>query len=181
MTSVDIVSELAHTCQQRPVMTRLQALGVPRPVLTTPLGIDGLFGVSRVRTYQDGSYEPAEDGVGAIIIAVIEHDELSDLLAFCTTDPSRWWLRLGLAVYLGEEHADYAALLHEPLRLFNSPLSWLRAGCDGAVVLDWRFGPSSLFEVSEIVTEDLQHGEQVEQRLRELDPAFPRVTIPRAA
>ena len=177
MTSVDLIGELECTTQQTAAKRWFQGEGVPRPMLTTCLGIDGMFGVSRVRTYQDGSYEPAEDGVGAIIIGVIEYDELVDLLAFRTTDPSRWWLRLGLAVYLGEEKVDYAAFMGTSLRLFSTPLSWLRAGCTGSVILDWRFGRSLLFDVSEIIPENLQHGEEVERRLRQRDPALPRISI----
>ena len=178
MRTVDLIAELKSTTQQPAAMRWFVGKGVPRPMLTTCLGIDGMFGVSRIRIDADGTYEPAEDGIGAIVMGVIEHNELSDLLAFCTAAPSRWWRRLGLAVYLGEEKVDYAAFMKTPLRLFRTPVNWLRAECEGAVVLDWRFGRSALFDVSRIGAEDLDHREEIKRRLRDRDPILPRIIVP---
>ena len=178
MSMFDLIGELECTTQQTAAKRWFLDEGVPRPMLTTCLGIDGMFGVARVRIDADGTYEPAEDGVGAIVVAVIEHNELSDLLAFRTTDPSRWWLRLGLAGYLGEAVVDYAAFMSMSLRLNRSPLSWLQAGCNGAVVLDWRFASSALLNVPEIAAEDIEHGEEIERRLLKFSPVLPRIVVP---
>jgi hypothetical protein len=173
----DLFAELARTRQQRDVMEKLRCAGVPRWALTTPLGINCGFGVDRFDVRQDGTYQLSETGPGAIIMVVMEHNDLADLLAWRLLEPGRWWLRRGLGVFLGEEAVGRAAFLHEPLAVYRSPLSWLRGGCDGAVVLDWRFAQSMLLEVSEIVAEDLAHGEEIERRLRERAPAPPRITV----
>ncbi len=73
----------------------------------------------------------------AFLQPVVAYDELVDLISWRPTDPTTWHLRLGHAVLLGEERADRAALFDEPIRMFSTPLAWLRAFGDGATVIDW--------------------------------------------
>ena len=49
----------------------------------------------------------------------------------------RWWSRLGEAgLILGEDHYLAAVSEGEAVRVFDSPVVWLRGGCDGSVFLD---------------------------------------------
>lgn len=64
--------------------------------------------------------------------------ELLDLVALSTTDENEWSLRLGAADFLGEWHLFRAEIGAErEVRLFGTPWGWLRAGGEGACVLDW--------------------------------------------
>ena len=174
----DLLDELSRTSRQREAMQWLLVAGVPRPVLTTPAGIAGAFGVATIQTSPDGTYEPAHTGTGAIVIGVHGPDlELVDLCAFHPASPGCWHLRLGLAEFLGAEAVDKAAFLREFLKLYRTPLLWMRGGCQGACVLDWRIARTVLLSVPELVAEDLDHGEEMERRLRERDPLLPRISI----
>ncbi len=67
----------------------------------------------------------------------VEDPELVDLIAFRTDDPGCWWYRNGeLGLVLGEDRYLAAIEAGASLRLFDSPLAWLRGGCAGAVFLD---------------------------------------------
>jgi len=101
--------------------------------------LHGNFGVCRAQFHGD-LYEPAPDGTPVIVTGVSEHPEeaLVDIVAFKPSNPARWWLRLGQAVVLGLHNARLAAFKEEPILVHATPLDWLRAECQGAVVLDWK-------------------------------------------
>ncbi len=91
---------------------------------------------------------PSPEGFPAIIVAAwspaapsiycaVEDPEIVDLIAFRTDDPGCWWYRNGeLGLVLGEDRYLAAIEAGASLRLFDSPLAWLRGGCAGAVFLD---------------------------------------------
>jgi hypothetical protein len=184
MRTVDLIDEMARAGSARAALEVLMAAGVPRTAITLPppLGIAGALGLAPVRVTADGTFEFLESGPLAVVIGVHAPDlDLCDLCAWRPSNPARWRLRLGLADFLGEETADYAAFMGTSLWLYRSPLSWLRAGCAGSVILDWRFGRSLISDVGAIIPEGLAHGEDIERRLRERDPTLPRILIPRLA
>lgn len=80
-------------------------------------------------------YEPHPDGEYAIILPVIDVDELVELVAFDPRTPEKWFQRLGGEQLLGGD-ALANQLLNKPLRIFRTPLSWMKGRCDGVVLFD---------------------------------------------
>ncbi len=79
-----------------------------------------------------------EGGEGVIVEALDEGGRCIDLVTWRPSQPDRWRCLLGVAPALGMAAAlnpgTYMAGL--PLQLYRSPEEWLRASCDGAVLLD---------------------------------------------
>lgn len=94
-----------------------------------------LCGAACIEAHGNRFYEPVQDGKPAIILPIFDSDELVDLLAFDPREPERWLLRLGGEPLLGR-YALSDQLLGKPLHVYRTPLSWLKAGCDGVVILD---------------------------------------------
>ena len=74
----------------------------------------------------------------------LERLELSPLEAGVFPDEVRAPVKAGVVCQrvswneLGAVAADRAAFMNEPLHLLSTPLGWLRAGGQGACVLDWK-------------------------------------------
>ena len=88
---------------------------------------------------------------------------LVDLLAFDIDEPKRWWLRVGAGVILGSYWAEKADWLGEPLYLFGNPLSWLKAECQGAVILDWNCAAWRLAGVKKVIAETYELGCRIDK------------------
>lgn len=112
------------------------------------IGRDVIFGphcslVGAARIEIDGQhYQPVESGRPAIILPVswsYAPCELEpvDLVAWQPGRSDGWYLRKGDAVMLGEASIDRVMTVEEPLTLHQTPLDWIQAGLDGAVILDW--------------------------------------------
>ena len=132
------------------------------------------------RIQADGDlYRPDDDGLEAVILPVFDGGETIDLLAL-TTDPVRWWLRLGLAAYLGGDSLP-DAVMDEPVRVFRSPLAWLQAGTppDGLVVLDWDTARRELVD-HHVAAEDLAHGLELDHLLT-IPAQRPQIYVQRIA
>ena len=107
----------------------------------------GDLGVERIAT-TGRLYTPAPTGFPAVIMAVwspappsiytaVENPLIVDLLALRLDQPSRWWSRVGEpGLVLGEAKYLGAVETGAPLKVFDSPVAWLKGGCDGAVFLD---------------------------------------------
>lgn len=130
-----------------PALRRLIAMGVP-PVFIGELHARGDIAVAQVSLDQGGTFQFSgphrrlivavrevwlDPGIGALVAGYA-----SDLIALSTTDENEWALRLGVADFLGEWHLFRAETGAErEVRLFGNPWGWLRAGGQGACVLDW--------------------------------------------
>lgn len=158
------------------IAERMRFLGIPvdedRPRV----------GVARVVTREDGTFEPHPDGALHLIIAEgipepnLGWREIVDLIALRTDDPTQWWLRRDIVDLLGSDEIDRAAFAGLPLVLLPSPLDWLRAGCVGAVIVNWSLDPRSIFGAVDTVhctTEALRH--RLRKRLEEV--CKPRLRI----
>lgn len=67
-----------------------------------------------------------------------EWGDLTDLVALSSACEDEWALRLGVADFLGDEWLWRAEMgLLRELRLFATPMAWLRGGGRGVCVLDW--------------------------------------------
>ncbi len=107
----------------------------------------GDLGVQRINA-NGRLYMPSPDGFPAIILAIwspappsiycaVEDPEIVDLIALRTDDPGRWWYRTGeTGLILGEDRYLKAIDRDMPLKVFESPIAWLRGDCDGCVFLD---------------------------------------------
>lgn len=96
------------------------------------------FGLSAITTFVDGTYEPAEVGRKAIILA-IEDDvgEPYDCVAFFAKQPGRWWMRCGNAVALGLDAIEEAYVTDQAVRIVEDPAAWIAARGGAVCVLDW--------------------------------------------
>ncbi len=107
----------------------------------------GDLGVERIAT-MGRLYTPSPEGFPAVILAIwspappsiycaVDDPEILDLIAIRTDDPGRWWYRMGEpGLILGEDLYLDAVDQGTALRVFESPVAWLRGGCDGCVFLD---------------------------------------------
>ena len=62
-------------------------------------------------------------------------------------------------------YLDIAGHEGEPIPVFRNPLSWLRSGGGGIVVLDWDWVPDLLLGF-DLIAEDLELGNRLEAALR---------------
>lgn len=108
------------------------------------------------------------DGVEAVVIEARGADsvEVVDLVAWLPANPGRWWTVLGAATVLGEAFAasPTSGFGGAPLRLHRTPLAWLQAGCDGAVILDPNRGGRWLMDLDHaaIAAEDADHAAEID-------------------
>ena len=165
----ELMAALGGATSERHV-DHLLHLGLP------PAAVD-MCGTAKIRP--DGqNYVPDDDGIEAVILPCFDASEPIDLLAFVTADPGQYWLRLGQAAYIGGD-ALGDAVMGEPVRVFRTPLSWLRAGApaNGLVVLDDEIARRELAYHS-VVAEDLAHGEELLVALT-IPAQHPTIGIPR--
>ncbi len=107
----------------------------------------GDLGVERITT-AGRLYAPITDGFPVVILAVwdpappsifgaVENPVILDLLALRLDQPEMWWRRVGEAdLILGEDHYLDAIETGAPIKIFDSPVAWLRGNCAGACILD---------------------------------------------
>ena len=174
-STVNVIDELLSalgTAMTASHVDRLLGLGVPPAAII-------MCGTARIQPDDGDLYQPDDDGFEAWIIPCIEDGETIDLLAL-TTDPVRWWLRLGVAAYLGGD-ALADTMMDESERVFRTPLAWLRAGApaDGLVVLDHDIARREL-AYHHVVAEDLDHGLELD-RLLAIPAHRPQIRVPELA
>jgi len=122
-----------------PGARRLMAAGVPGAVVGEMNG-RGTLGAARVQVTGKGArFEiegpdarlllAVEDGAGAVI----------DVVALSTSDENQWSLLTGMGDLLGEAALEDAVVHNRrELRLFATPMDWLRGGMAGVCVLAWN-------------------------------------------
>ncbi len=106
----------------------------------------GDLGVERIAT-AGRLYAPITDGFPVVILAVwapappsiytaVENPVIMDLIALRLDQPSTWWRRIGEpGLILGEDSYLKAIDRDMPLKVFESPVSWLRSDCGGEIVV----------------------------------------------
>ncbi len=147
----------------------------------------GMPGIASIKPTDDGRFAFAEAGVTAVIVPCydtipgildanperhVEH--LVDLVAVDVDHPDRFRRRRGDALVLGAAYLEIAGQEREPIAVFKTPMSWLRSGGAGVVVLDWDWARDLLLG-HELIAEDLALGERLEAVLE------PVISIGRAA
>ncbi len=147
----------------------------------------GLPGLAKIKPTRDGRFEFAEDGQATLIVPAYDcipgmldanaerHvEELRDLVAVDVDRPDRYWRRRGEAVILGNAYLEIAGEELQPVPVFKTPLSWLRSGGAGIVVLDWDYARDLLLD-HELIAEDVDLGNRLEATLK------PRIWVEVAA
>jgi hypothetical protein len=149
----------AHRTARSPELAAaLQACGLQ--ISTGPV-----WGVSFVEI-DAHHYAPADGGKPAIIVPLFDDGVLLDLIATgLETRSTR--TRAGIATVLGPEWLDRARDTDTAARLFGDPIEWLRNGCRGAVVVDWRAARFELADVPGIACESEFLAEQVKRAMRQ--------------
>lgn len=131
MTDISDEFNAAVANLRQPYLDWLASQGVTGRALYSA----GLIGIERVGI-EYSLYSPDEGGKPAYVQPVYYDDEIGDLVCWFADRPGRWYLHHGIAGALGEEQIERAAFMREPVKLFRTPLGWLRAGGVGACVLD---------------------------------------------
>jgi hypothetical protein len=135
MQEMDAASQqvrLAH-------LQKLRDLGCSYASLARLNAQQHTIGTARVAPLADGTFDYADDGLAACLVAVVDHwrepDDAGvvDIIAFSPDDPSRWWLRTGAAYALGAHLLD----LCEPILVVATPVEWLSHAGEALCILDW--------------------------------------------
>lgn len=178
------------------------ALGAPQKAMLTAAGVPpklirlGLVGAARI-VLEGGGYYPADEGEAAFVVPVMvdpdfqhgwETDDpagavwlgdIVDLVAFPQQRPQRWALRRDSAIVLGAIESQL--LEPSPVRLWRSPLSWLRGGAVGLCPLTRR--PAELQQIllkcHAIIAEDAAHARDL-KRIAERPYRTPEIVAPGA-
>ena len=119
-------------------------------------------------------FQPDPAGDPEIIMPVMEGGEVVDLVAFMPHRPGRWHIRTGACPLLG---IDNMGVWSESLRVWRTPLDYLRASLQGVVVLSWSAAIPLLTCTREIVAEDVEHGREIRKRLTR-PIALPTISVP---
>lgn len=118
-----------------------------------------LFGVGRIQT-SGRTFQPADDGLPAVILPAVEDGSLVDLVACVANEPARAYTRNDDAAALGwraiaraRHDSRFDRLTAPPLILHPHPLDWLRHGCSGAVLLNLDRASITLAGVASVCVE----------------------------
>ncbi len=80
--------------------------------------------------------QPVWRGAAPSIYQAMENPVLDELIAWRPAEPGQWWYRWGASwPALGDHYIDAAHINGDPLQCHLTPLSWLRGGCRGTVML----------------------------------------------
>lgn len=123
-------------------------MGVP-PAFAARLSGAGLLGRLRVAE-RGGLWREDPDGAPRLLLGVRDRaGEVIDIAALSSTDPDAWALLTGDGWLLGWDRVEDAALADPEtapvVKMHARPIDWLRAGGEGACLLD--YGPGALGEL----------------------------------
>ena len=107
------------------------------------------------------------DTIPSLVVANPERqfEELRDLVAVDVDRPDRFWRRRGDALVLGNAFLEIAGDQGEPVPVFRNPITWLRSGGAGIVILDWNWIPDLLLG-HELIAEDVDLGNRLAAALK---------------
>lgn len=123
-------------------------MGVPAGLVAGLTGA-GLLGRLRVAE-RGGLWREDPDGAPRLLLGVRDRaGEVIDIAALSSTDPDAWALMTGDGWLLGWDRVEDAALADPEtapvVKMHARPIDWLRAGGEGACLLD--YGPGALGEL----------------------------------
>jgi hypothetical protein len=92
-----------------------------------------------IQVSADGTWQPAEDGFEALLLPVCEiGGAVIDIVAWQFGDPSIWWLRRGIATFIGEHELILARRDKRAVRLVGTPKEYLKQWGHALCILNWR-------------------------------------------
>ncbi len=144
----------------------------------------GVLGLCPVEFLPGRRFDFSDEGVLSAVIEVLDEDGETtvDLLAWAVNQPAAFASALGCARGLGPWQARNRATYFNgrPLQLWRTPLSWLKAGCSGAVVVEPQSAISWLASAPGLIAgEDLAHAREIAHLLHPyVDPS--RIVAPLA-
>lgn len=173
------------------------ALGITHEAIKSAGGLGILKITTDLKITTEGRYfEPAANGDGhlAVIVPVYEINSdggavLVDLVASRIDAPSRTWIRTGYARALGSWNADAIRdatpiwrLPSDPplpvLMLYRTPLSWLRAACDGTCIINSTWAEYVLGGIGRVQPEDDGHARDLHRELTGRPTRLPQIVVP---
>jgi hypothetical protein len=142
---------LAHEIATYPLVPRGQLLAEGSVGSQSAARLDAIGAAPRlanVVAIGEGRFEFASDvheAKGATkceawIVPICEGGAVTDVLAFRPASPDRWRLLTGAAWALGADEMLCPVRMgtRPELRLWSTPLAWVRTGGVGAFILDWK-------------------------------------------
>jgi hypothetical protein len=178
--TLDYVSARLSSCRpltQEEINSFVQ-LGIPGLALVKPLCLaaaDVSFGIRGRFEFES---EANDKLVSAMIIPAIGHGGLIDLIAWLPKSGAlaSW---LGAAFCLGDERQIDGPYLGDPLQVWRSPVSWLKAERRGIVIVEKSRASDRLRDVPELLCEDPDHAHAL-RGVVSSPPIVPRVISPSA-
>lgn len=137
MTSTNLEIEMVAAASRvrQEHIDRMLALGVPGAAIAALGAIQPVFGITAALPERSHIYQPG-DGPAHVVMPVMDMGEMVDLIAWRTTNPTRWFWRTGLGWALGTDWL-LPRWDNGPVRLFATPLEWLANAGEGMCILDW--------------------------------------------
>lgn len=171
-----LVAELEHgyvdLFKHPTAVDRLLAQGVRRNLIAWPNGLDHKpIGLARVR-FDGYTFEPADDGVEAVLLPVRRDRMLIDVVAWPLNQPRKWRTRRGIATVLGGDAIRRAFHLNRAILIHEMPVQWLAAGRCGAVVLDVAAARFELATAPRLAVSNQAFGERLDRLLNQPPPRF---------
>lgn len=101
--------------------------------------------ISRVRPRGDDGFEFDETGAGPLACWIADGDRHDQVVAWQPDRPDKLrYLDGDRPPYLGAWHLHRASICRRPVHILADVETWLKAGRDGLVIVDWsRFDPHS--------------------------------------
>lgn len=117
-----------------------------------------------------GFFHFDQDGEQCLVFEVLDEDASTtiDLCAFAVAAPERFGTAMGNAPVLGLTNLINPAswAFGKVLPIHRRPLDWLRAGCNGVVVLDHQHAPAALGKaLGKLLAEDEAHARSLREML----------------
>ncbi len=132
----------------------------------------GCLVVRRVAYFRDRTFDfPPDDEPGGILSVLIEvladdRETVLDLLAWPIGRPRKVASAIRRADVLGGWRISRPTLTGGPLRVFLTPESWLKGGCEGIAIVDPIRGAARLAAVrGSVVVENVEHGRELARML----------------
>lgn len=141
--------------------------GVPKTFLARAMA-EKCLGVDDIAV-KNGLWMRRFRGERAIVIPEMSQatGQLTNLVAFHSETPRSFWRMLdGGAPFLGPDAIERAEHFNEPLMVHETPIEWLRAECEGVVILDWNhYWPLYLGGVKQVRTASIEFGRRLRDTL----------------
>ena len=110
----------------------------------------------------------------AVCTALDEHGDVADLIAWSIHRPNKYAPAFGSLALLGINQVDHPDV--DRLRVWRTPLAWMRHRCRGVVIVDEHRATLALGgALVPLVAEDREHARELSKLLRR------RVDAPSAA